>query len=64
MLPNLVCHFLYAQIHGPIDIPISDIPINDCPVYDGKVYVFPSAIATFFAPSDELGIGGMHREQI
>ena len=64
MLPNLVHCFLYAQIHGPIDIPLSDIPINDCPVYDGKVYVFPSAIATFFAPSDESGIGGMHCEQI
>ena len=36
----------------------------DCPSYRGKVYVYPSAVATFYAPSDMAGIGGMYRERI
>lgn len=64
ILPNLIRCFLYSQIHGPIDGPLSDVPINQCPSYDGKVYVYLLAIATFFVPSDESGVGGMHRERI
>ncbi|KAH9014264.1 hypothetical protein EDB85DRAFT_1876526, partial [Lactarius pseudohatsudake] len=30
----------------------------------GKIIVYPSAVATFYAPSDISGIGGMHCERI
>ncbi|EMD34567.1 hypothetical protein CERSUDRAFT_67025 [Gelatoporia subvermispora B] len=35
-----------------------------CPDFEGKVYIYYSAAATYFAPSDPSGIGGMHREHI
>jgi hypothetical protein len=45
-------------------MPLRSIPLNECPTYDGTVRVFPSAIATFFAPSDDSNMRGMHRERI
>ncbi|KAJ6587718.1 hypothetical protein B0H10DRAFT_2333593 [Mycena sp. CBHHK59/15] len=48
-LPNLIRHFLYSQDHPDLDIPVK---------------VFPSAVATFYAPSDQSGIGGLLRERI
>ncbi|KAJ7589441.1 hypothetical protein C8J56DRAFT_1049096 [Mycena floridula] len=63
-LPEYVRRFLYGQLNGPIDISLHDVPLADCPSYDGTVRVFPSAIATFFAPGDLSGIAGMHRERI
>lgn len=63
-LPELVSRFLYEQTHPDLDIPLIDVPLGDCPDYTGKVYVYPSAIATFYAPSDRSGIGGMYRERI
>ncbi|KAJ7724780.1 hypothetical protein B0H16DRAFT_289198 [Mycena metata] len=62
-LPNMVRRFLYCQNHDT-DIPANDIPIDDCPHFVGKIKVFPSALATFYAPSDQSGIGGMYRERI
>lgn len=43
-----------------------DAPIEQCPVVDPdlRLMVFHSATATFYAPSDLSGIGGMHRERI
>jgi len=35
-----------------------------CPSLSGKVSIFNSAVATFYAPSDESGIRGMKREHI
>ncbi|KIL61333.1 hypothetical protein M378DRAFT_82595, partial [Amanita muscaria Koide BX008] len=32
--------------------------------FTGNVYVYPSAVATYCAPSDLSGVGGMFREQI
>ncbi|EMD41223.1 hypothetical protein CERSUDRAFT_40611, partial [Gelatoporia subvermispora B] len=32
--------------------------------FNERVYVYYSAAATFFAPSDPCGVGGMHREHI
>ncbi|KAF8528622.1 hypothetical protein JB92DRAFT_3081421 [Gautieria morchelliformis] len=34
------------------------------PTFYGKITVYPSAVATFHAPSDISGIGGMRREHI
>ena len=54
---------MHDQLHpeGPYS---TEIALDDCPVISSNVYVFSSASATFFAPSDESGIRGMKRERI
>jgi hypothetical protein len=42
----------------------SDIDLSECPEPRGAADVFSSAVATFYAPSDLCGTGGMHRERI
>ena len=37
---------------------------SDLPQFDGRIRVHHSAQATFFAPSDLCGAGGMHQERI
>lgn len=54
--------FLYSRAHPDDDL--ASISLEDCPQYDGKIDVFHSAVAKFYAPSDECGVGGMHRERI
>ncbi|KAK0454507.1 hypothetical protein EV421DRAFT_1887139 [Armillaria borealis] len=63
-LHSLVRQFLYEQEHEDLDIPLDDVPLDNCPEFEGWVYVYPSAMATYYAPSDISGIGGMHRERI
>ncbi|TRM57413.1 hypothetical protein BD626DRAFT_551157 [Schizophyllum amplum] len=65
-LPTLIRQFLYAQQHPESDIPTITIPLADCPPFDDKLHIFdtPLAIATYYAPSDQCGAGGMHREHI
>lgn len=43
-----------------------DVDLNECPqiCFNAHLLVFNSAVATYYAPSDLSGIGGMHREQI
>ncbi|KAG1848126.1 hypothetical protein F4604DRAFT_1935550 [Suillus subluteus] len=36
-----------------------DIPTASCPRHEGKLQVFNSAAATFYAPSDPSGVGGI-----
>ena len=63
-LPNLIRRFLYQQ-ENPELIPLAVLPLDICPTLSQtKVYVYPSAIATYFAPSDKSGTKGMFREQI
>ncbi|KAF7350320.1 hypothetical protein MVEN_01336500 [Mycena venus] len=63
-LPNMISRFLYSQQNPDNNIPLNDVPLEDCPSYRGNVFVYPSAITTFYAPSDQSGIAGMHRERI
>ncbi|KAL6299564.1 hypothetical protein BKA93DRAFT_742093, partial [Sparassis latifolia] len=42
----------------------SEVPLGQCPTFHGKVNVYYSAAATYFAPSDPSGTGGMRREHI
>ncbi|KAK7684227.1 hypothetical protein QCA50_012551 [Cerrena zonata] len=63
-LPILSSRFVYEQLH-PNTEDISLVPLAELPsLSDCRVRVFPSAVATFFAPSDPCGIGGMHHERI
>ena len=63
-LLDLISWFLYQEINPSCDIPLANIPLEFCPQYMGKVYTYPSAITTFYTPSDLSGIGGSLREQI
>ncbi|KAF7348718.1 hypothetical protein MVEN_01390700 [Mycena venus] len=65
-LVPLIQRFLYSQINPDRDpdIPLANIPLDDCPDAPSSVKVFPSAVAKFFAPSDQSGISGMLRERI
>jgi hypothetical protein len=38
--------------------------LDDCPEFSSSVVMYHSAVSTFFAPSDESGIGGMRQERI
>lgn len=40
------------------------MPISACPTIPGRISVFHSAKATYYAPSDHSGIGGMHQQRI
>ncbi|KAF9787374.1 hypothetical protein BJ322DRAFT_1002748 [Thelephora terrestris] len=52
-------------LHLDSDIDPSDLPLNLCPkVSDSRVSVFHSTIATFCAPSNLSGPGGMYQETI
>ena len=41
-----------------------DSPDNQLPEFDNLITLYPSAVATYFAPRDLSGIGGMHSERI
>ena len=60
--PDLICHFIYNQQHS--DDTASNASISDLPMFYGKITTYSSALATFHAPSDISGIGGMRRERI
>jgi hypothetical protein len=61
--PNLLHRFLYDQAHPDVDVD-ADVPIDSCPSIHSRVYIYHSAVAQFYAPSDQCGPGGMHRETI
>src|ERR1700678_306204 len=61
---NLISRFLYEQENPDDDTSLDNIPQELCPAVEGKVRVFPSAIATYYAPSDRSGLKGMFRERI
>lgn len=60
-LPIALQQFLYTYQHPELEVPST---INDYPPFDGEIRVYHSATATFYAPSDLCGAGGMRREQI
>jgi hypothetical protein len=63
-LPELARHFLYNQLNPNIFNTGADIPLNSCPMITSKVYLFSSAHAVYYAPSDLCGTEGMHSERI
>lgn len=63
-LVELTRRFLYDQLHANDGTSSSDIPLQQCPYPTSKISVFHSAVATFYAPSDESGIRGMRTERI
>ncbi|KAG1838972.1 hypothetical protein F4604DRAFT_1941063 [Suillus subluteus] len=63
-LRRLICYFLFSQLFPDDPRNPEDVPAANCPQHDGSIRVFNSAAATFYAPSDPSGIGGMQREHI
>ena len=63
-LPELTRRYLFDQLNPNAFITSNDITVHQCPQITSPVSVFHSAIATFYAPSDESGIRGMRCECI
>jgi hypothetical protein len=63
-LPELIRRFLYDQLYPNNPLPSSQGSLHACPKFSGRVLVFSSAMVTYYAPSDESGIDGIHREYI
>ncbi|EMD36420.1 hypothetical protein CERSUDRAFT_52595 [Gelatoporia subvermispora B] len=63
-LPELTRRFLYDQTRRAQARSELEIPLSECPKVNGPVHVYHSAAATYYAPSDACGVGGMHREHI
>ncbi|KAN0107708.1 hypothetical protein V8E52_009875 [Russula decolorans] len=69
---ELIRHFLYGRLeHSDSDhLLLSDsdaspeVSLDNLPEVRGKIAVYTSAVATYYAPSDLSGVGGMHRERI
>jgi hypothetical protein len=61
-LPFALQHFIYLLDH-PDSATIPSSPLDLLP-FQGRIHVHHSAAATFFAPSDLCGAGGMHQERI
>ena len=59
---DLIQKFIYDQQH-PDDCSNSS-SVSAHPTFFGLITIYPSAVATFHAPSDPSGIGGMRREHI
>ncbi len=63
-LLELTRRFLFDQLQpSNADLTSQDVSEDDCPVIMSKVDVYHSAVATFYAPSDESGLRGMKRER-
>ncbi|KAA1472182.1 hypothetical protein DENSPDRAFT_778039 [Dentipellis sp. KUC8613] len=56
--------FLYDQLYGDDNHSSQDILDSDLPVIGSTVRIYKSAVATFYAPSELSGRGGMHSERI
>lgn len=61
---DLICCFLFNQIYPNVLLFGDEVDLNICPIFNSNIHVFHSALATFYAPSDSSGIGGMHCEHI
>ncbi|KAK7000783.1 hypothetical protein R3P38DRAFT_3053065 [Favolaschia claudopus] len=63
-LHELIRRFLYDQLHPNAAVSGAQAPIADCPEFAERVFMYSSARAVFYAPSDVCGVGGMHHERI
>ncbi|KAF7293941.1 hypothetical protein MKEN_01457600 [Mycena kentingensis (nom. inval.)] len=56
--------FLFAQLNKDRADQYAHVPLTDCPEFAERVFIYNSARAVFYAPSDVCGIGGMRHERI
>ncbi|KAI0244925.1 hypothetical protein BJV78DRAFT_1277591 [Lactifluus subvellereus] len=60
----LIRRFLFDQLHPNAPLSGDNVDLNICPTFSSNIHVFHSALATFYAPSDQSGVGGMHHQRI
>ncbi|KAJ7933217.1 hypothetical protein B0H13DRAFT_2227419 [Mycena leptocephala] len=60
-LQELIRRFLFNHLNPD---HAGDVALDDCPDFFERVFMYNSARAVFYAPSDVCGIGGMHHERI
>jgi hypothetical protein len=63
-LPELIRCFLFDQLNNEVDVDGRHVNLNLCPQFQDHVFLYHSAVSTFYAPSDLSGIGGMRQERI
>lgn len=63
-LPELIRRFLWDQLYGDDEHNADNVSLNQCPNVSSRIFVYHSAIARFYAPSDLCGAGGMYHERI
>ncbi|KAJ7753614.1 hypothetical protein DFH07DRAFT_1030442 [Mycena maculata] len=63
-LYELIRRFLFEQLNPGAADTSGTVPLSDCPDFSERVYIYNSARAVFYAPSDVSGIGGMRHERI
>lgn len=64
LLGEMARRFLFDQLNPDPVISSDDVELDECPNITSKVFVYHSATATFYAPSDFSGIRGMKKERI
>ena len=62
--PLAFSQFLYKYCRPDSDVQSVPSTLEEYPAFDGAIKVHHSAIATFYAPSDLSGSGGLRRERI
>ncbi|KAJ6583496.1 hypothetical protein DFH09DRAFT_1245834 [Mycena vulgaris] len=63
-LHELIRRLLYDQLNPNAPLLGASIQLDQCPDFSERVFLYNSARAVFYAPSDVCGIGGMHHERI
>ena len=64
-LGEYIRRFLFHQLHPDSSESGTTLSLDSCPALNGEtIFVHNFAEATFYAPSDPSGIGGMRREFI
>ncbi|KAJ7159107.1 hypothetical protein C8R43DRAFT_1124740 [Mycena crocata] len=64
-LCELIRRFLFDQLNPDAPVSGGHIALDQCPDFSTeRVFIFNSARAVFYAPSDVSGVGGMHHERI
>ncbi|KAJ7511398.1 hypothetical protein B0H11DRAFT_1789547, partial [Mycena galericulata] len=63
-LHELIRRFLFDQLNPNAPTPGARIALAQCPDFAERIFLYHSARAVFYAPSDVSGVGGMHHERI
>ncbi|KAJ7504628.1 hypothetical protein B0H11DRAFT_1632581, partial [Mycena galericulata] len=58
-LYELIRRFLFEQLNPDAAETSGTVPLSECPEFSERAFVYNSARAVFYAPSDVSGIGGM-----
>ncbi|KAG6823993.1 hypothetical protein H0H92_008355, partial [Tricholoma furcatifolium] len=63
-LIHLTRRFLYNKLYPNAEIPSTQVMEDNLPCIQSKIYMYNSARAVFYAPSNISGLGGLYQERI